>query len=169
MFFVETTDGEKVATATAFYEPRDLSGAGWLHWVAVKREYQGKGIAKALISHTLQRLKELGYPSIKIPTQTNTWVAARLYLDFGFRPVPQNAVDSQIGYGILKTLTNHPALAGFEPVPYEEIWDSRMVQIEKRLREQYPGQVHFRVLEENGQDRILYCTESGAGEWDGAL
>ena len=61
MFFVETTDGEKVATATAFYEPRDLSGAGWLHWVAVKREYQGKGIAKALISHTLQCLKELGY------------------------------------------------------------------------------------------------------------
>lgn len=111
MFFVETTDGEKVATATAFYEPRDLSGAGWLHWVAVKREYQGKGIAKALISHTLHRLKELGYPSIKIPTQTNTWVATRLYLDFGFRPVPQNAVDSQIGYGILKTLTNHPALA----------------------------------------------------------
>ena len=169
MFFVETTDGEKVATATAFYEPRDLSGAGWLHWVAVKREYQGKGIAKALISHTLQRLKELGYPSVKIPTQTNTWVAARLYLDFGFRPVPPNAVDSQIGYGILKTLTNHPALAGFEPVPYEEIWDSRMVQIEKRLREQYPGLVHFRVLEENGQDRILYCTESGAGEWDSAL
>lgn len=169
MFFVETSDGEKAATATAFYEPRDLSDAGWLHWVAVKREYQGKGIAKALISHTLQRLKELGYPSIKIPTQTNTWVAARLYLDFGFRPVPQNAVDSQIGYGILKTLTDHPALAGFEPVPYEEIWDPRMVQIEKRLREQYPGLVHFRVLEESGQERILFCTESGAGEWDGAL
>lgn len=43
MFFVETSEGEKVATATAFYEPRDLSGAGWLHWVAVKRGYQGQG------------------------------------------------------------------------------------------------------------------------------
>ena len=56
MFFVETSDGEKAATATAFYDPQDLFGAGWLHWVAVKREYQGKGIAKALISHTLHRL-----------------------------------------------------------------------------------------------------------------
>lgn len=165
MFFVETLDGEKVATATAFYEPRDLSGAGWLHWVAVKREYQGQGIAKALISHTLQRLKELGYPSIKIPTQTNTWVAARMYLDFGFRPIPENAVNSREGYGILRTLTDHSALAAFDPVPYEEIWDSRMVEIEKKLREQYADLVHFRVLEEDGQERILFCTKTGTGEW----
>lgn len=169
MFFVETSDGEKAATATAFYDPQDLFGAGWLHWVAVKREYQGKGIAKALISHTLHRLKELGYPSIRIPTQTNTWVAARLYLDFGFRPAVKNALASQKGYGILRTLTGHPALEGFEPVPYEEIWDSRMVKIEKMLREQYADLVHFRVLEEDGQERILYCTESGTGEWKGTL
>lgn len=42
MFFIETDEGEKIATATAFYDiyGRDTSNDGWLHWVAVKREYQ---------------------------------------------------------------------------------------------------------------------------------
>ena len=70
MFFIENADGQKVATATAFYEPRDLSNAGWLHWVAVRRDFQGNGLARPLISHTLNRLLELGYKTIKIPTQT---------------------------------------------------------------------------------------------------
>lgn len=42
MVFVEDANGRKVATATAFYDIRgiDKSGDGWLHWVAVRREYQ---------------------------------------------------------------------------------------------------------------------------------
>lgn len=120
MFFIENSEGEKIATATAFYEPTDLSGAGWLHWVAVKRDHQGKGLARPLISHTLNQLRRLGYTIIKIPTQTTTWVAAKLYLDFGFKPIPKNAVNSYDGYRILKTLTNHPALKGFPSAePYE--------------------------------------------------
>ena len=81
MLFIEDSSGEKVATATAFYDSRDTSGAGWLHWVAVKRTQQGKGLARPLISKALHRLTELGYTDIKVPTQTNTWVAAKLYLD----------------------------------------------------------------------------------------
>ncbi|MDE6149923.1 MAG: GNAT family N-acetyltransferase [Ruminococcus sp.] len=121
MFFVETKDGEKVATATAYYEPKDTSGAGWLHWVAVKRDHQGKGLARPLISHTLNQLRKLGYTTIKIPTQTTTWVAAKLYLDFGFKPIPKNAVNSYDGYRILKTLTNHPTLKDFPSAEPEKI------------------------------------------------
>ncbi len=121
MFFVEAENGEKVATATAYYEPRDASGAGWLHWVAVRRDFQGKGLARPLISHTLLRLAELGYKTFKIPTQTTTWVAARLYLDFGFKPIPENAVSSYEGYRILRTLTGHPALEEFPPCKFEDI------------------------------------------------
>lgn len=66
-------------------------------------------------------------------------------------------------------MTNHPALTEFEPVPYEEIWDPRMTAIEKRLRAQYADLVHFRVLEEEGKERILFCTETGTGEWNGAV
>lgn len=126
MFFIETEQEEKVATATAFYDPSkgDLRNeAGWLHWVAVKREYQGLGLARPLISKALRRLVELGYPSLKLSSQTNTWVAVKIYMDFGFVPEPENAVHSREGYEILKALTNHPTLDAFDNIPFEHIWN----------------------------------------------
>lgn len=123
MVFIENSAGEKVATATAFYDiyERDKSGDGWLHWVAVRREYQGKGLAKPLISYVLNVMRELGYRHAKIPTQTNTWLACKIYLDLGFMPLPKNAVNSRNGWRIIKALTNHPALTEFEPAAMDEI------------------------------------------------
>lgn len=118
MVFIENEAGEKVATATAFYDVtgRDQSGAGWLHWVAVRRDHQGKGLSKPLIGYVLSLMPFLGYSHAKIPTQTTTWVACKLYLDFGFRPIPKNAENSRAGWNIVKTLTDHPALKEFEIV-----------------------------------------------------
>ena len=112
MFFIENDKGEKIATATAFYDiyGRDTSGAGWLHWVAVKREYQGKGLSKPLITHALNIMKELGYSHAKIPTQTNTWLACKVYLDLGFLPVKENLEHSYEGWRIIKALTGHRAI-----------------------------------------------------------
>ncbi|MCM1025478.1 MAG: GNAT family N-acetyltransferase [Roseburia sp.] len=112
MFFVETEKGEKIATATAFYDiyGRDTSGAGWLHWVAVRREYQGRGLSKPLITHVLKVMKKLGYSRAKVPTQTNTWLACKVYLDLGFLPIRENLEHSYEGWKIVKELTGHPAL-----------------------------------------------------------
>ena len=123
MLFVETGAGEKVATATAMYDVfgRDTSGAAWLHWVSVRRDYQGRGLSKPLISEAFRVMKELGYTEVKIPTQTNTWLAVKVYLDLGCRPIPENAVHSEKGWRIVRTLTGHPALSAFEPVGYEEL------------------------------------------------
>lgn len=132
MFFLVNETGEKVATATAYYEPRDPEGAGWLHWVAVRREDQGRGLARPLIAHALKRLLELGYRKVKIPTQTTTWVAARLYLDFGFRPIPQNAVRSRVGWSILQRLTDHPALGAFPPAEDWQVLASTLVKLRER-------------------------------------
>ena len=112
MFFIENEKGEKVATATAFYDihGRDTSGAGWLHWVAVKREYQGKGLSKPLITYVLNVMKNLGYSHAKIPTQTNTWLACKVYLDLGFLPIKENLEHSYEGWKIVKELTSHSAL-----------------------------------------------------------
>ena len=123
MVFVENEQGEKVATATAFYDitGRDTSGAAWLHWVAVKRSYQGKGLSKPLIRYVLGIMKDLGYSHAKIPTQTYTWLACKIYLDFGFTPIPQNAVNSRDGWRILKALTDHPALSEFDSASIDEI------------------------------------------------
>lgn len=114
MFFIENEKGEKIATATAFYDihGRDTSGDGWLHWVAVKREYQGKGLSKPLITYVLNAMKNLGYSHAKIPTQTNTWLACRVYLDLGFLPIKKNLEHSYEGWKIVKELTGHSALKG---------------------------------------------------------
>ncbi|MCI9340967.1 MAG: GNAT family N-acetyltransferase [Dorea sp.] len=125
MVFIEDRDGRKIATATAFYDIRgiDQSGDGWLHWVAVRREYQGRGLSKPLISHVLKLMCSLGYTYAKIPTQTTTWVACKVYLDLGFCPIPKNAVNSRDGWRIIKALTNHETLAQFDPALADEISD----------------------------------------------
>ena len=123
MVFIENANGEKVATATAYYDitGRDKSGDGWLHWVAIRREYQRKGLSKPLISYVLNIMRKLGYTHAKIPTQTTTWLACKIYLDFGFVPLPQNFINSKNGWRIIKTLTNHTALKSLEPVSFDDI------------------------------------------------
>lgn len=112
MFFIETENGEKIATATAFYDiyGRDTSDDGWLHWVAVKREYQGKGLSKPLITYVLRVMNQLGHSRAKIPTQTNTWLACKVYMDLGFLPLKANLKHNYEGWKIVKALTNHCAL-----------------------------------------------------------
>lgn len=123
MFFVVDDSGQKLATATAFYDIRtgDNGEAGWLHWVAVRRDMQGKGLSKPLISHTLQYMKKLGYSRAVVPTQTTTWLACKVYLDLGFRPIPRNAERNRTGWEMVKTLTNHPALEEFAPMDIKKI------------------------------------------------
>ena len=123
MVFVEDINGKKVATATAYYDitNRDKSGDGWLHWVAVHREFQGRGLSKPLILYVLNIMRELVYTYAKIPTQTTTWLACKIYLDLGFRPLPQNAIHSKCGWEIVKALTNHTALDSFAAAGINDI------------------------------------------------
>lgn len=123
MLFIETDAGEKVATATAMYDVfgRDRSGSAWLHWVSVRRDHQGRGLSKPLVTEALGIMKSLGYSRVVIPTQTYTWLAVKVYLDLGCRPIPENAVHSAAGWRIVRALTGHPALASFPPADMGEI------------------------------------------------
>ncbi len=116
MFFVADSFGRKLATASAYYDiyTGDDGETGWLHWVAVHSDAQGLGLSKPLITHVLACMKKLGYKKAVIPTQTNTWLACKLYLDLGFVPMKENAERNRAGWNIIKTLTNHPALDDFD-------------------------------------------------------
>ncbi|MBR1584090.1 MAG: GNAT family N-acetyltransferase [Clostridia bacterium] len=126
MCFIENERGEKVATATAYYDVlgRDRSGDAWLHWVAVRREDQGKGLSKPMITHTVALMRQLGYTHAKIHTQITTWLACKVYLDLGFRPIPENLVHSRDGWRIIKRLTHHPALEGIDEAEDAEVLKS---------------------------------------------
>lgn len=128
MLFIQNSEGEKVATATALFDitGRDESGSAWLHWVAVRRDFQGLHLSKPLITRCLSLMKELGYTHAKIPTQTTTWLACKIYLDLGFRPIKKNAISSRDGWRIIKALTNHCALIDFDAAAYDEIIDDKV-------------------------------------------
>ncbi len=124
MIFIENEEGEKVATATAFFDNfgNDKSGAGWVHWVAVRADHQGRRLSRPLISKTLATLGLLGYSHAILHTQTTSWVACRIYLDFGFLPLPESEIESKEGWQILKTITNHPSLEKFESINEQDIF-----------------------------------------------
>lgn len=123
MLFLANGAGEKLGTATAWYDVKGVPqpGEGWLHWVSIRREAQGRGLSKPLICAALRRLAELGYDRARIPTQTVTWVAVKVYLDLGFRPTARSAAEARDGWRILRRLTNHPALAAFDPAGDGEV------------------------------------------------
>lgn len=54
-----------------------------LHWLKVSKEYEGKGIGRALLSIVMKGLSESEYP-IFLHTQPSSYRAIKLYSDFGF-------------------------------------------------------------------------------------
>lgn len=86
MLFITTAAGEKVATSSAWWKEMP-NGQRYplVHWVAVKPEYQGKGLATVMMTRTLKLLQNLENTSpIYLHTQTWSHIAIRLYqkLDF---------------------------------------------------------------------------------------
>ena len=82
--FIENNKGEKIATSTAWWccpnhcIPR-------LHWVAVKPEYQGLGLGKAVVSKCTQMMIELdGERDFFLSTQTWSHKAVKIYEKFGY-------------------------------------------------------------------------------------
>lgn len=101
MVFVVDSSGEKIGTSTAWWKETP-SGDRYplVHWVAVKPGYQGKGLAKALVSQTLKLLQNLETTSpIYLHTQTWSHPAVRLYQKFGFEITDKNLDGSpNLGY-----------------------------------------------------------------------
>ncbi len=87
MFFAVDEGGEPAGTATAWFND-DWNGGRWghVHWVAVKPEHQGRGLARALMSRVMEQLAALGHDRAYLVTQTVRLRAVGLYLSFGFEP-----------------------------------------------------------------------------------
>ncbi|SFQ26780.1 Acetyltransferase (GNAT) family protein [Desemzia incerta] len=92
MFFVTDPAGEKVGTCSAWWKKTpDGTRYPLVHWVAVKPGYQGKGLAKAMMTQTLKLLQNLETTSpIYLHTQTWSHPAIRLYQTLGFEITDKN-------------------------------------------------------------------------------
>lgn len=145
--FIENDLGEKVATATAFYLDEEVDGiTGNVHWVSVRKDYQGKGLSKPLISKTLQVLRDLGHKKTMLHTQTTTWLAAKVYLDMGFNPY--NLEEDYLGWQILKHITNHEKLNNVKDIDDSEMYDPLYVAAYEFLKSKYDEPFTYKVWDE---------------------
>ncbi len=147
--FIENEQGEKVATATAFYLEKPIDDiTGNVHWVAIKKEYQGRHLAKPLISKTLKQMRELGHEKTLLHTQTHTCLAVKIYLDMGF--VPHEMEKNYLGWQIIKKLTNHEKLSSVDDMEESDMYDPLYVQAYEFLKSNFAEPFTYKVWDVKG-------------------
>jgi len=83
--FIENHESEKIATSTAWWEYNGVRRCPWLHWVAVKPQYQGMGLGKAISAKTIRLMVDIeGDRDFYLHTQTWSHRAIKIYQALGF-------------------------------------------------------------------------------------
>ena len=165
VFIVDSNTGEKVGTATiSLLEEKEYGYEVAVDWVAIKKSYQGRGLAKPLISKFMEIARDLGHTSLILHTQTNTWLAAKLYLDYGFEILNS---DEKIGWSILRTLVDHDKLKDYSILYKEDVLDMRNVEIERQLKELYgTDNFNYSVWYKNGLHNVYVYFNSKPYEYE---
>jgi len=95
-YYLLAPDGRAIGTATAWckdnFEGRTF---GRVHWVAIVPEFQGRGLAKPLMSTICRRLRELGHDCAYLTTSTARLPAINLYRRFGFAPLIRTPAEGE--------------------------------------------------------------------------
>ena len=102
-FLVEDASGTAVGTATAWRSKHhreysamlssrvddsvELSSDGLVHWVAIRPEWQGKGLSKVLLAAVMRCFPGMGCSTCTLGTSSGRAQAIPLYLRFGFQPL----------------------------------------------------------------------------------
>lgn len=105
MHFLCGPDGNVIGTATAWFDER-YRGAryGRVHWVAIRPEFQGRGLAKPLLAGVCRRLVELGHDRAYLITSSGRIPAINLYRSFGFVADIRDEDDREVWREIEKLL-----------------------------------------------------------------
>ena len=87
-FIVSDSFGRSAGTISAWFEKSFAGFENWgrIHYVAVRRAYQGRGLGRGMLSSAMNVLADLGHNRSFLVTQTYRHTAIRLYLDCGFVP-----------------------------------------------------------------------------------
>ena len=106
---IVNAQGVPVGTTSAWYR-REWRGQEWglVHWVAVRRAYQGLGMGKAGVAYTLQQLAQWHERAL-LGTESKRLRAIKMYLDFGFLPVLDEP-DVLDAWREVKAALRHPVL-----------------------------------------------------------
>jgi ribosomal protein S18 acetylase RimI-like enzyme len=83
--FLVNSEGRYIGTATAWVDKLDEEEQGSIFWVSIIPEYQGKKLAKPLVSIVMKKIAEYS-DKCCLSSQTTSWRALNMYDDFGFKP-----------------------------------------------------------------------------------
>ena len=81
LFFVALFDGLVVGSVMAGYEGH----RGWLNYLAVLPQYQGKGYGKKLVEKALAELKEIGCLKVNLEVRKSNSSVIDFYMHLGFK------------------------------------------------------------------------------------
>lgn len=86
LIFVVNKAGEKIGTLTNWWNYTQRRRDPSVHWVGVKKEYQGLGIGKALVFEGMRQMIELeGDRDFYLHTQTWSYKAITIYIKAGYQ------------------------------------------------------------------------------------
>ncbi|MCL2226682.1 MAG: GNAT family N-acetyltransferase [Oscillospiraceae bacterium] len=88
--FIEDSEGQKVATGTAWWSYVGYERRPWLHWIGVLPSHQGLGLGKAIVAKVTELMAQLeGGADIFLKTQTWSYKAVGIYLACGYEPTDE--------------------------------------------------------------------------------
>lgn len=109
LYFLVNAEGQAIGTAMAWFGEFNGEEQGSLHWVAIIPEYQGKKLAKPMLSIVLKKIAEYSNKSY-LGSQTTSWRAINMYADFGFLP-NMNADHSDKAWKLLNDICHRDFLS----------------------------------------------------------
>ena len=89
LFLVGELDGEIIACVMAGYDGH----RGWLNYLAVAPEHQGRGYARAVVEEAERLLREAGCPKINLQVRSSNHSVIEFYRRLGY------AVDDVVSLG----------------------------------------------------------------------
>lgn len=108
MLFLEHEFAGPIGTTTAWDGEFGGEMRGRIHWVGIVPAFQGRGLAKPLLSAALTRLTQ-DYRRAYITTETTSYRGINLYLGFGFVPFVATDRDRE-GWAIVADTLGRPIL-----------------------------------------------------------
>jgi ribosomal protein S18 acetylase RimI-like enzyme len=85
LYFLVNSEGKYIGQAMGWSVELDGKQQDALCWVSIIPEYQGKKLAKPLVSTVLKKISEYSNKCC-LKSKTTSWRAINMYDDFGFKP-----------------------------------------------------------------------------------
>lgn len=112
IFLVEESTDRVIGTTTAWYHPDRDDDRGRIHWVAITPGFQGRKLAKPMLSEAM-RILSLSHDKVHLWSKTSAPKAINMYLDYGFVPSPVSERFEEAWDALARQL-GHPALESYK-------------------------------------------------------